>query len=480
MVSRRRRAGKGGDCEPGLVDTAPPLVPTAGRCRVTAPGGGPLFVHLSDIHFDAATNTVKGPNRLVREALLDDLALGAQQIGRKPDAVLVSGDIAFSGRKEQYEQAREFLASVTGTLGIEPEKVLAIPGNHDVDRRQVVGSVKASRDALRAKSPLEADKALPEYLEQDPTDPLFAPLAAYNQFALAYGCSVSGRAPYWEFPWPLDAGHVLRLRGLTTVLVSDGDDRKANLLVGSDQTTLVTPARNDVIMVMGHHPPDWWMDEDECETYMKGYASVHLYGHKHRHRLSVLDDSVRLSAGAVHPERETDWEPRYNWLQLEFVGVGTTTPELAVKVWPRVVSMNDNAFRSGSHDGGWQPDVRKVPLPRLAGPARPVGVPAEPSPEPAGGLQHAASVLAAARREPVSDASGTPTPLRRAVYRFGLLGYRSQTRVLSGLGLIADEDKDLPVEERFRAAFSRAQERGLVDNLVSAIDAAGGAADGPQ
>jgi len=447
---------------------------------MTGPVSGPLFVHLSDIHFDAATNTVKGPNRLVREALLDDLALAAQQIGRKPDAVLVTGDIAFSGRTEQYEQARVFLASVTDRLGIEPEKVLAIPGNHDVDRGQVVGSVKASREALRAKSALEADKALPEYLEHDPTDPLFAPLAAYNQFALAYGCSVSGRAPYWEFEWPLDEAHVLRVRGLTTVLVSDGDDHKANLLVGSDQATLVTPARNDVIMVMGHHPPDWWMDEDECETYMKGYASVHLYGHKHRHRLSVLDTSVRLSAGAVHPEREMDWEPRYNWLQLELVGAGTDTPELAVKVWPRVILMNDNAFRSGSEDGGWAPDVRRVPVPRLAGPGRAAGVPVEASAEPARSLQHAASVLVAARREPVSDASGTPTPLRRAVYRFGMLGYRSQTRILSGLGLIADEDKDLPVEERFRAAFSRAQDRGLVDELVAAIDAAGGAADGQR
>lgn len=438
----------------------------------------PLFVHLSDIHFDAAGNTMKGPNRLVREILLDDLATARREIGQAPDAVLVTGDIAFSGKKAQYDQARQFLADVTDRLGIEPEQVQTIPGNHDIDRDQVVGSVKASRDTLRALSPLDADKALPDFLERDPTDPLFAPLGAYNEFALAYSCSVSGGAPYWEVPWRLGSGHALRVRGLTTVMLSDGDDAKANLLVGSDQTTLATSARDDVVLVMGHHPPEWWMDQDEAETLMQRYASVHLYGHKHRHKLSVLDASVRLSAGAVHPERELDWEPRYNWLQLELLGEGTEAPELAVRVWPRVVLKGDNEFRSGSEDGGWQPDERKVPLRRLVRPAGEASAPVEAVPDPPGGLQHAASVLAAARREPMSDASGAPTSLRRAVYRFGLLGYKTQTAILSGLGLIEDQDKDLPAEERLRAAFGRARRDGLVDELIARIEAAGGPADG--
>jgi len=453
---------------------------TTGPPAAVAGGASPLFVHLSDIHFDAAGNTMKGPNRLVRESLLDDLQEAQRGIGRTPDAVLVTGDIAFSGKKEQYDQARRFLADVTDRLGMEPEQVQTIPGNHDVDRSLVVGSIKASRDRLRSLSPLEADKALPEFLERDPTDPLFAPLGAYNEFALAYACSVSGRSPYWEVPWGLGTGHVLRMRGLTTVMVSDGDDAKANLLVGTDQTTLATPARNDVVLVMGHHPPDWWMDQDEAENLMERHASVHLYGHKHRHKLSVLDASVRLSAGAVHPEREVDWEPRYNWLQLELLGEGTAAPELAVRVWPRVIPIGDNIFRHGSEDGGWQPDERRVPLRRLALPAGAAPVAAEVVPDPAGGLQHAASVLAAARRDPMSDASGAPTSLRRAVYRFGMLGYKTQTEILSGLGLIEDQDKDLPAEERLRAAFGRARSEGLVDDLIARIDAAGGTAERRQ
>lgn len=439
----------------------------------TYPEGGsaPLFVHLSDIHFDAISTTIKGPNQLVREALLDDLEAARREVGR-PQAVLVTGDIAFSGKKREYEQAREFLRLVTDRLGIEPEQVQTVPGNHDVDRNQVVGSIKASRDMLRALSPLEADKALRDYLEEDRTDPLFAPLGEYREFALAYGCAVSGRAPFWEVDWPLGISHVLRVRGLTTVMVSDGGDHKANLIVGSDQTTLATAARNDVVMVLGHHPPDWWHDQDDAETYMTGYASVHLYGHKHRHRLSTVDASVRLVAGAVHPEREMDWEPRYNWLRLNLQGEGTESPQLRVEVWPRVLSIGENRFRSGGEGGRWHPDERTVPLRRLArAPAAPTEP--DPAPEPQRPTQHAAAVLVAARREPVTDASGKPTPLRRAVYRFGRLGYKTQTAILSELGLIEDEDRDLPAEEKLRAAFSRARQNGRVDELVARIDAAG-------
>lgn len=429
----------------------------------------PLFVHLSDIHFDAAGNTTKGPNHLARQNLLDDLRAGRAEIG-PPEAVLVTGDIAFSGKEHQYAQARQFLRTVTDRLGIEPERVQTVPGNHDVDRSLVVGGVRASREALRAMAPLEADKALREYLEQDPSDPLFAPVAAYREFAADYGCAVSGRSPYWEVDWQLGARHVLRVRGMTTVMVSDSGDRKANLIVGSDQTSLATEARNDVVMVLGHHPPDWWHDQDDCEGHMRGFASVHLYGHKHRHHLSVQDASVRLVAGAVHPERTSDWEPRYNWLRINLDGEGTPAPVLRVEVWPRVMPPSENVFRSGSEQGGWEPDVRVVPLRRLNRAAVTVVPDPRPGLDPSRPSQHAAAFLATAKRVPMTDESGRLSRLRNAVYRFGELGYATQTGILADLGLIQDDDRDLPVEEQFRAAFARAGSQGMLSQLLRRIE----------
>jgi metallophosphoesterase superfamily enzyme len=433
-------------------------------------------VHLSDIHFDATDATLRGPNETARELLLDDLSAGMSALGR-PDAVLVTGDIAFSGLEHQYIQAREFLRRVTDTLGLKPEQVQIVPGNHDVDRTLVSGSIGASHRDLRTLEPVDADNLLPEYYA-DPADPLFAPLAAYRHFAINYGCSVSASSPYWEVDWPIGDTLTLRMRGLTTVMVSNGEDRRANLIVGSLQASLATERRDDIIMVLGHHPPDWWSDADDVETLMRGFASVHLYGHKHRHHFSVIDDSVRVVAGAVHPERKIAWQPRYNWLRLGVIQEGTREAALTVDVWPRALA-GDNQFRSDSGGGNWVPDRRSVALPRLrlaaglaADTASLIEQAAAEATPPALSVDTEVvdAVRVLASRPPVTDDAGNPTALRRAIYAFGGFDSAVQTRILSELGLIDDADSNLTPDELTVRAFARARERQSLDDLVARIE----------
>ncbi len=453
-------------------------------------GASPLFVHLSDIHFDAKDVTKKGPNALARKSLLDDLEEGAALLGT-PDAVLVTGDIAFSGQPHEYAQAREFLRLVTDALGIRPEQVQVVPGNHDVDRQAVKGSIEITHGALRKLEPLEADNQLADlYAEQ--SDPLFAPLAAYREFAADYGCDVSGPYPYWEAPWQLGENSVLRMRGITTCIVSDRDDQRANLIVGTTQTAISTVERNDVVMILGHHPPDWWHDRDECETAMRNFVSVHLYGHKHVQHVSVSDDSIRLVAGAVHPERRTDWLPRYNWLRLDLEEEFGSQPRLALSLWPRVMPQMDNVFRSDSIAGRWEPDVKVVPLVRFAryraveaaraGSRSGEGAPIEDDPgrlaqahvsmapnEDAAASTGIDTTPPLSRRTPVVDEQGRPERLRTATYAFGELGYAAQQRLLVDFGLIEDSDQSLPPTEVRLRAFARLREGDRLEAFIRAI-----------
>ncbi|MXX76533.1 MAG: metallophosphoesterase [Holophagales bacterium] len=76
------------------------------------------LLHLSDIHF--------GPPHY-RPAAAGVEALVA---GRRPDLVIVSGDLTQRARREQFRQARRFLVG----LGL---PFLAVPGNHDVPMYRV-------------------------------------------------------------------------------------------------------------------------------------------------------------------------------------------------------------------------------------------------------------------------------------------------------------------------------------------------------
>src|ERR1035438_1666031 len=92
------------------------------------------FVHLSDIHFvDRDHGTQFDLDQQIRRALLDDLVLKPAD-GANYDGVLITGDIAFGGKQEEYKCAQEWLDKVFAQTGTAAANTYMVPGNHDVDR----------------------------------------------------------------------------------------------------------------------------------------------------------------------------------------------------------------------------------------------------------------------------------------------------------------------------------------------------------
>jgi 3',5'-cyclic AMP phosphodiesterase CpdA len=74
-----------------------------------------VLAHLSDTHFDGSATRAERARAVMNH--LDGLP-------RRPDAIVVSGDIADHGLREEYLEARSLLVSDV--------PVLTCPGNHDV------------------------------------------------------------------------------------------------------------------------------------------------------------------------------------------------------------------------------------------------------------------------------------------------------------------------------------------------------------
>lgn len=72
----------------------------------------PVLAHLSDLHFGRTDDAVV-------EALLADLE------ARRPDLVIVSGDLTQRAKSHQFAEARAFLDRL-------PAPALIVPGNHDL------------------------------------------------------------------------------------------------------------------------------------------------------------------------------------------------------------------------------------------------------------------------------------------------------------------------------------------------------------
>lgn len=93
------------------------------------------ILQISDIHFHAFQGDDEDEYRNMRQKFLEDLDYVREHIA-PIDTILICGDIAFSGKKEEYDVARGFIKEVLIKLtkdGKQPN-VFTVPGNHDKDR----------------------------------------------------------------------------------------------------------------------------------------------------------------------------------------------------------------------------------------------------------------------------------------------------------------------------------------------------------
>ncbi len=309
---------------------------------------GLRLLHLSDIHFLGSTDTAIARNADLRNEIESDLGELTAELG-PVDAILISGDLAYSGFTDQYKEVEVWLHQICELTRCRKSAIFTVPGNHDVEQPRLFESHKNTHDQLRECDP----EAITARLERvwAPDDPhremLFEPISAYNDFANPYGCRVDADNPSWQQSLPLSEDLKLRITGLTSTLVSGKGDSKDGrpLIVGVCQVAKMVRNEAIVDLVICHHPPDWLLDAKQVEPFISR-AAVQLFGHKHVFETSFDGKSVRVAAGAVHPDAgKPGWEPRYNLIELRDQEERT----LGVDIYPRV--WHDQKTRFVGADG---------------------------------------------------------------------------------------------------------------------------------
>ena len=71
------------------------------------------------------------------QRLADDLAaLRDGEYALRPNVLVVSGDLAEWGKRSEFDDADEFLQQLTDRLNLDRRRVVIVPGNHDINRKQ--------------------------------------------------------------------------------------------------------------------------------------------------------------------------------------------------------------------------------------------------------------------------------------------------------------------------------------------------------
>lgn len=418
-----------------------------------------VLVHLSDIHFTRASGNVHDVDQTVRDELLRDVEAVTKKLGAA-NGVLVTGDIAFSGKKEEYQHAAEWLRKVCDSVRCEEQKVAVVPGNHDVDRGLAGDLItKMLHKNIRGLDGAAIDAQLREYFSNvGSASALLAPLAQYNVFAQPYECDVSDKKPFWQRDLGLSCGTTIRMRGLCSAYVSNADDDKGKMILG---TAYAGVRREDGVLhlTLCHHPPEWFRDQDPVDDLLKSRVHIQLFGHKHAQRVDVINEKVRLIAGATHPERrEPAWLPTYNVLEIERRDEDSIGLRLHNRRWhqaeTKFVAEHDPNSGKEYRDYKWSGFPRRVPVASSEVPASVVAVGARAIVE-----KVAAPAPFAADASPNSE-----DYKQRLTFRFLRLPTLDRYQIALKLGLMREGDDALPPNTVFLEVFQRAVEaRRLAD-----------------
>jgi Predicted phosphohydrolases len=283
-----------------------------------------VFVHVSDIHFGQEKDDRVHIHADVKQQLIADAREVVSEIaGGVAHGILVTGDIAQSGKWSEYEKAGKWLDELAASIGVEIHRVQMVPGNHDLDRSKLSFSGKQILDYIRAGGPEEYEDIL-----NNPTDraALFARFEDYGRFSFGYNCPLNNEGAFAsEMEVTLAPGRAIRFIRLNSALLCHGEERDENpeLLIGARQFTI--PRTNGVEnIVLVHHPLNWYKDQDQVRDYIRSRARVFISGHEHDPKVSVDNveagtDVMMLAAGATVPYKSDDiFTFTYNIIEFDW------------------------------------------------------------------------------------------------------------------------------------------------------------------
>ena len=275
------------------------------------------WLHLSDWHqrgneFD---------RKEVRDKLLDDIerCRGRFPALQRVDIVFFTGDLAFSGKPEEFDTAaQQLLDPVLKKVDRKPEHLFVIPGNHDLDRDILTSMIPDVR-----KSP--TDRKQFQELIKEGNARMFAefPFAAFKIWFGKYGAK--GGGGFGSAEVVTVGGAKIGVLGCNSALMCgrnlDRDDKiddEAKLAVGMEQIHdgLRMIREADLRIGLIHHPFNWLRDYEryDIEQEMMKVCHFILRGHEHNTQINIVPGTagqgVIVQGGACydgkHPVR-----PRY-------------------------------------------------------------------------------------------------------------------------------------------------------------------------
>ena len=282
------------------------------------------WLHISDIHLRSATTWSQD---IVLTAMCKQIK-EQREHGTIADFILLTGDIAFAGKSEEYDLAADFLDALCAASNVPKERVFCVPGNHDIDRdRQLLcfrGGRATLTDASQVDTVLEGGEDLESLLKREEN---------YRHFQKEYFTGqkrVSTDDGLGYVTWLTIEDVRFAIIGLDSAwLAYGGNDDLGKLLVGERQVIgAINLVKQDneaahVVIAMTHHPLHFLQDFDRrtVMNQIEDFCHFLHYGHLHEPESRTTGKQgsgcLNLAAGASFQTRQ--YHNSYSVVRLDLL-----------------------------------------------------------------------------------------------------------------------------------------------------------------
>lgn len=231
------------------------------------------ILHLSDMHISSNEDS---NHKMLRNNLVNYVK-GVSDI----DAIIITGDIVDRYDKKAFSVGKDFVGEILDATGLEKDKVLIVPGNHDMERNYAVEKILDESELRKDGFLSKNEKYIRPRMEEYACFINFLELGYENDNRYGYGIRMIEKG-----------GKKICFNLLNSAWSSKGNSDYKHLFIGREQLEhnrkKISEQENiECVISIMHHPLSWFHEEDE--KMLKDYlinedklgSPVVLHGHIH-------------------------------------------------------------------------------------------------------------------------------------------------------------------------------------------------------
>ncbi|MBV5272602.1 MAG: metallophosphoesterase, partial [Lamprocystis purpurea] len=353
------------------------------------------LLHLSDLQFRADRAWDADP--VLRD--LVQFIRAEVAAGLVPDLVVITGDLGYSGKAGEYQpghkrkpgesscSALEWLEGLWPALSpgsaqpLPRDRLLLVPGNHDVDWESIDIVAEATQDRLLTRQDQKQIGTVLGAATQRKV--LISRHAAYLAFCRVW-LGKAQSVPWWQRSIPLH-GQCLHVAGLDSAWMACTDQDQGRLLLGRyqvHQTVMHKDADGaDWRIALMHHPLEYLaaFDLHEARQNIHLHCDLLLHGHRREPaacRVVPADPKracLELAAGCIY--HGSGHPNAFQWLELH---PNPKRVRVLFRTWIDG-KWTEDRNQPGDHDGDGAADFLLDQPPTTNTPTQVAGAPAVPA-----------------------------------------------------------------------------------------------------